>query len=155
MINQVLKINKIKTVLYLKESSTRVHGLPEVLNRIYDVMRDNELSNITKKSELINIKRTIIPFVRETSNQLSNSSKILSPIADLDCVHNRKECKRRKNIEENGLSTTKKLKSLNLTRIENKMQPKTTTKEKIRKKFQPPRPIIINKSNIEDVEKNI
>ena len=90
MINQVLKINKIKTVLYLKESSTRVHGLPEVLNRIYDVMRDNELSNITKNSELINIKRTIIPFVRETSNQLSNSSKILSPIADLDCVYNRR-----------------------------------------------------------------
>ena len=120
----------MKDVLYLKESSARMNDLAEELNIMHDVMRDNELSNRTKNSELIKLKRTIIPLVRGTSEQMFNHSKILSPIFGLDYVHKREECKKRKVIEDNRSSTPKNLKSLNLTRIENSTSPKSTSKDK-------------------------
>ena len=110
MNSQVLQI-KMKAALYLKESSTRMHDLAEELNIMHDIMRDNELSNRTKNSELIKLKRTIIPFVYDTAEQFFNHSKILSPIVDLDYVHKREECKKRKDIEESRLTLIKKLKS--------------------------------------------
>ena len=84
----------MKDVLYLKESSARMHDLAEELNRMHDIMHDNELSNRTINSELIKLKCTIIPFVHETSEQIFNYSKMLSPIAGLDYFHKRKECKK-------------------------------------------------------------
>ena len=95
-----VKDKQMKAVLYLKESSARMHDLAEELNRMHDVMRDNELSNRTKNSELIKLKRTIIPFVYDTAEQFFNHSKILSSTAALDYVHKREECKKRKNTEE-------------------------------------------------------
>ena len=80
-----IKDKQTNAVLYVKESSARMHDLAEELNRMYDVMRDNELSNRTKNSELIKLKRTIIPFVY---------------------VHKHEECKKRKDTEENRPSTT-------------------------------------------------
>ena len=77
-----IKDKKMKAVLFLKG---RMHDLAEELNRMHDVMRDNELSNRTKNSELIKLKRTIIPFVY---------------------VHKHEECKKRKDTEENRPSTT-------------------------------------------------
>ena len=62
-----IKDKQMNDVLYLKESSTRMHDLAEELNIMHDIMRDNELSNRTKNSELIKLKRTIIPFVHDTS----------------------------------------------------------------------------------------
>ena len=62
-----VKDKQMKAVLYLKESSARMNDLAEELNIMHDVMRDNELSNRTKQSELIKYKCTIIPFVRDTS----------------------------------------------------------------------------------------
>ena len=53
----------MKAALYLKESSTRMYDLAEELNRMHYVMPDNGLSKMTKNSELINLKRTIILFV--------------------------------------------------------------------------------------------
>ena len=82
-----VKDKQMKAVLYLKESSVRMHDLAEELNRMHDVMRDNELSNRTKNSELIRLKRTIIPFVHDTSENCFDYSKIVSPIAGLDYVH--------------------------------------------------------------------
>ena len=79
-----------------------------------------------------------------------NHSKILSSTVGLDYVHKREECKKRKDTEENRPSTTKKLKSLNLTRIENSILPKSTSKDKNSKKRSVLRPITINKSNDED-----
>ena len=102
-----IKDKQMNDVLYLKESSTRMHDLAEELNIMHDIMRDNELSNRTKNSELIKLKRTSIPFVHDTSEQIFNYSKILSPIAGLEYVHEREECKKRKDTEENRSSTTK------------------------------------------------
>ena len=145
-----IKDKQMKSVLYLKESSARMYDLAEELNRMHNVMRDNELSNRTKNSELIKLNRTIIPFVHDTSEQIFNHSKILSPVAGLDYVHKREECKKRKDTEENRSSTTKKLKSLNLTQIENSISPKSTAKDNNSKKRPALRPIPINKSNDED-----
>ena len=92
-----IKDKQMKAVLYLKESSARMHDLAEELNRMHDVMRDNELSNRTKNSQLITLKYTIIPFVHDTFEQIFNHSKILSPIVGLDYVHEREECKKRNN----------------------------------------------------------
>ena len=68
-----VKDKQMKAVLYLKESSARMHDLAKELNRMHDVMCDNELSNRTKNSELIRLKRTIIPFVHVTAEQFLNS----------------------------------------------------------------------------------
>ena len=70
-INEQLSIKdkQINAVLYVKESSAMMRDLTEELNRMYDVIRDNELSNRTKNSELIKLNRTIIPFVHDTSEQ--------------------------------------------------------------------------------------
>ena len=54
----------------------------------------------------------------------------LSSIAGLDYAHNRKDFMERKYIEESRSITTKKFKSLNLTRIENSISPKSTSKDK-------------------------
>ena len=62
MNSQVLQI-KMKAALYLKASSARMYDLAEELNRMHYVMPDNGLSKMTKNSELINLKRTIILFV--------------------------------------------------------------------------------------------
>ena len=70
-------------------------------------MRDNELSNRTNNSELMKLKRTIIPFVHDTSKQFFNYSKIISPIAGLDYVHKGEECKKKKDTEESRSSLTK------------------------------------------------
>ena len=37
-----IKDKQMKAMLYLKESSARMHDLAEELNRMHDVMRDNE-----------------------------------------------------------------------------------------------------------------
>ena len=100
---------------------------------MHDVIRDNELLNRTKNSELIKLKRNIIPSVHDTSEQMFNHSKIVSPITRLDYVHKREECEKRKDIEESRSSTTKKINVLNLNRIENSIQLKSTTKNKIKK----------------------
>ena len=151
-INEQLSIKdkQINAVLYVKESSAMMRDLTEELNRMYDVIRDNELSNRTKNSELIKLKRTVIPFVYDTAKQFFNHSKILSSTAALDYVHKREECKKRKGTEENRSSTTEKLKNLNLTRIENSISPKSTSKDKNSKKRSVLRLITINKSNDED-----
>ena len=54
------------------------------------------------------------------------------------------------NTKENRSNTTKKLKNLNLTRIENSISPKSTAKDNNSKKRPALRPIPINKSNDED-----
>ena len=68
-----IKDKQINAVFYVKESSARMHALAEEFNRMHDAMRDNELSNRTKNSELVKLKRTIIPFVHVTAEQFLNS----------------------------------------------------------------------------------
>ena len=95
-----VKDKQMKAVLYLKVSPARIQHLTEELNTMHDVIRDNELLNRTKNSELIKLKRNIIPSVHDTSEQMFNHSKIVSPITRLDYVHKREECKKRKDTEE-------------------------------------------------------
>ena len=62
-----IKDKQTNAVLYVKESSAKMHDLAEELSRMNNFIRDNELSNRTENSELIKLKRTIIPFVYDTS----------------------------------------------------------------------------------------
>ena len=73
---------KLAASVYLKEVSSRIHDVAKELSTLHGLFTpvQKDLSR-DHRSALTSLKRTIIPFLEESSSKMSASALVVSPIA--------------------------------------------------------------------------
>ena len=113
------KDKQLKSTLYLKEMSERLVDVRTELIESHRAFSKIERLTRNEKKKLTALKRTIIPFLEESSMHIRSASKTIAPIGGLEYVHNRDETDRKQIAQLDKTSSDKNsIKSIALLRLE-------------------------------------
>ena len=119
---QTKKDKQMKATLDLKLFGARLIDSKSEVENIYNVLVDSNSTTRAKKSCLLSIKNTILPFLQCAANVCSESAKTLSPIPSLEYVHRGKENKIKQEIKKSVNEEKNNHKSIHLMKLQRVLQ---------------------------------
>ena len=114
---QTKKDKQMKATLDLKLFGARLIDSKSEIENIYNVLVDSNSTTRAKKSCLLSIKNTILPFLQCAANVCSESAKTLSPIPSLEYVHRGKENEIKQEIKKSVNEEKNNHKSIHLMKL--------------------------------------
>ena len=120
------KDKQLKSTLYLKEVSERLIDVTTELTELHRLFISENNLGRTQSLALTALRMTLLPFLKESSKNIRDASKILSPIAGIEYVHNRHEVKRKRSAHQVISTEKRSRKSESLLRLEHATSDRST-----------------------------